>query len=82
MDLPIQYEDFSIECLGTIDPRPTYHDSLHIWPASQIFLNLMMYKVILDLTNRELNSNVSLSIRMITLIERRAFGVSYFALER
>lgn len=32
VDLPVQYEDFSIECLGTIDPRPTYHDSLHIWP--------------------------------------------------
>lgn len=32
VDLPVKYEDFSIECLGTIDPRPTYHDGLHIWP--------------------------------------------------
>lgn len=32
VDMPVQFEDFSIECLGTIDPRPTYHDGLHIWP--------------------------------------------------
>ncbi|GLJ28639.1 hypothetical protein SUGI_0564350 [Cryptomeria japonica] len=33
VDLPVQYEDFSIESLGTIDPRPAYHDNLHIWPV-------------------------------------------------
>jgi len=41
-----------------------------------------MYKAILGFTNRELNSNVSLRIRMITLIRRRALSVLYFALER
>eukprot|EP01018_Ginkgo_biloba_P007288 Gb_22434 [translate_table: standard] len=32
VELPVQYEDFSVECLGTIDPRLAYHDNLHIWP--------------------------------------------------
>ncbi|KAK9119666.1 hypothetical protein Scep_017759 [Stephania cephalantha] len=32
-DLPIQYEDFFILCLGEVDSRPSYHCNSQIWPV-------------------------------------------------
>ncbi|XP_068641626.1 methyl-CpG-binding domain-containing protein 9-like [Aristolochia californica] len=33
IDLPVQYEDFYVLCIGKIDSQPGYHDSSHIWPV-------------------------------------------------
>ncbi|XP_058114916.1 methyl-CpG-binding domain-containing protein 9 isoform X2 [Magnolia sinica] len=33
IDLPVQYEDFFLLCLGEVDLRPSYHNSTQIWPV-------------------------------------------------
>ncbi|KAK9117096.1 hypothetical protein Sjap_016043 [Stephania japonica] len=32
-ELPIQYEDFFVLCLGEVDSRPSYHCNSQIWPV-------------------------------------------------
>ncbi|XP_077237756.1 methyl-CpG-binding domain-containing protein 9-like [Tasmannia lanceolata] len=33
IDLPVQYEDFFVLCVGDVDLRPAYHDTSQIWPV-------------------------------------------------